>query len=385
MKIAFFSDTYLPNTDGVVTYLTLYRRELEKRGHEVFIFAPGNKKAKDENRDPKVHYFTSTTFKPYPDYRIALFPFISGTNLIKAISPDIVHSHGVATTGIAAFQAAHKIGVPCAVTFHTMVAEASHYVTKGEAMQDVFQKVAWTYLKWYFSNFDKVIAPSAYAGAVLSKNGINGYAVMPAGLDLSRFRPDVEYEHVKKQHGIDGPVVLFVGRLVLEKNLLLLIDAAQKVINKRPGAKFMIGGTGPAEQYYKDLVKQKGLSDSFIFLGYVDAATLPALYRASDAFAFPSFFDTQGFVVLEALASGTPVVVPKNSAPAEFVQDGVNGFLFSDAQDFPEKILAAMDAKESISAKVSESAGRYELGRCVDELLQFYESLLKAKKKPPSI
>ncbi|MDD5337472.1 MAG: glycosyltransferase, partial [Candidatus ainarchaeum sp.] len=198
MKIAFFSDTYLPNTDGVVTYITSYKRVFEEMGHEVYVFAPGTKKQKEENKDPRVHYFTSATFKPYPDYRIALFPFITSTNLIKEIKPDIVHSHGVATTGIAAFQAAKKIGVPAIVSFHTMVSDATHYLSNREDLQKFFESVAWKYLTWYFSNFDKVIAPSRFAAGILEKQGVKNVVVKPAGLDLKNFHPGVEYEFIKK-------------------------------------------------------------------------------------------------------------------------------------------------------------------------------------------
>lgn len=381
MKIAFFTDTYLPNTDGVVTYLVNYKRILEEMGHEVYVFAPGTKRQKDENRDPRVHYFTSTTFKPYPDYRIALFPFITATNLIKEIKPDIVHSHGIATTGIAAFQAAKKINAPAIASFHTMISEATHYITKKEDLQKIFESVAWKYLRWYYSNFDKVIVPSNFSHAILEKQGIRGIVVKPAGLDLANFHPKIEFEHVKKKYSADGPIVLFIGRLVIEKNLALLIDAAQKVVNRMPNVKFVIGGKGPAEQYYKDLVKSKGLAENFIFAGFVSSAELPALYRCADAFAFPSFFDTQGLVVLEAMAAGTPAVVPKDSAPAEFVADGENGYYFSDAQDFSEKIMLAIGNRERLSKNAIAAAKKHDIRECAKDLVLFYESMLKNRSK----
>lgn len=382
MKIAFFTDTYLPNTDGVVTYITNYKRMFEEMGHEVYVFAPGTKKQKDENKDQHVHYFSSTAFKPYPDYRVALFPFISATNMIKEIKPDIVHSHGIATTGIAAFQSAKKIGVPAIASFHTMVSEGMHYITKKEDLKKLFESVAWKYLRWYYSNFDKVIAPSNFASSILEKQGIRNIVVKPAGLDLRNFHPKVECEFVRKKYGIEGPMVLFVGRLVVEKNLALLIDAAQKVVNKMPNAKFVIGGKGPAEQYYKDMVKSRGLSDSFVFAGFVADAELPALYKAADVFAFPSFFDTQGLVVLEAMATGTPVVVPKDSAPAEFVADGETGYYFSEAGDFSEKIIAAIENKERLSKNAVAAVKKYELAECARDMIAFYESVLKNRKQP---
>ena len=381
MKIAFFSDTYLPNTDGVVTYICNYKRIFEDMGHELYVFAPGTKKQKKENKDPRVHYFTSASFKPYPDYRIALFPFVSGSNLIKEINPDIVHSHGVATTGIAAFQAAHRINAPAIVSFHTMVADATHYLSSHDNLQKMFESVAWKYLRWYFSNFDRVVAPSVFANGILEQNKIMNAAVKPAGIDLKMFNTGVEFEHVKKKYSIDGPMALFVGRIVIEKNIQVIINAARGVVNKMPNAKFVIAGKGPAEQYYKDMVKSMGLSENFLFLGYVPAQDLPGLYRAADVFVFPSLFDTQGLVVLEAMATGTPAVVPRNRAPAEFVNEGSSGYHFSEAQDLSEKILSAIKNKDSLSKNAASSAKKYDLRACALDMLEFYESALKDRRK----
>ncbi|MEW6528788.1 MAG: glycosyltransferase [Candidatus Micrarchaeota archaeon] len=381
MKLAFFTDSYLPNIDGVVSYIVNYKQLFEKMGHEVYIFAPGTKKQKDENKDPRVHYFSSTSFKPYPDYRIALFPFVSATNMIKEIRPDIIHSHGIATTGIAAFRSAKKINAPAIVSFHTMVSEATHYLTEKKSLQSFLESVAWRYIEWYYSNFDRVIAPSNFSKTILEKHNIKNVVLKPSGIDTNIFCHEVECEFISKKYKINGPIVLYVGRLAMEKNLSLLIDAAQKVINKIPSVKFIIGGKGPAEEYYTNLVKNSGLSENFIFPGFIPNNELPALYCAADVFAFPSAFDTQGLVVLEAMASGTPAVVPKNSAPAEYINDNENGYCFSDSQDFSEKIIFAIENKARLSRNAVITAKKYDLKICAKDMIDFYENLLKGRNK----
>lgn len=381
MKIAFFTDTYLPNVDGVVTYIINYKRILEEMGHEVYIFAPGTKKQRQENKDTRVHFFTSASFKPYPDYRIALFPFVSAINLIKEIKPDIVHSHGISTIGIAAFQAAKKINVPAIASFHTFVTEAMHYLTKKDNLQKLLASAVWKYLEWYYSHFDRIIAPSNFAKTILEKNGIKNINVKPSGVDMKIFHPKVECEHIKKRYNIEGPIVLFVGRLAIEKNLILLIDGAHKIINKIPKVKFIIIGKGPGEKYYQDLVKTKGLDENFIFTGFVPECELPSFYCASDVFAFPSFFDTQGLTVLEAMATGTPAVVAKESAAAELVEDEKSGYLFSDSQDFSEKIILAIENKEKLAKNAVLKAKEYALRERVDDLLNFYQIILKNRSK----
>ena len=101
MRIAFFTDSYLPQWDGVVSTILGFRKELEREGHEVYIFAAGSRKDKEENKDPHVYYHASTPFKPYPEYRVALFPYLSERR-VRKLGIDVIHTHGMATMGLAA-------------------------------------------------------------------------------------------------------------------------------------------------------------------------------------------------------------------------------------------------------------------------------------------
>lgn len=379
MKIAFFTDTYLPNTDGVVTSILNYRRELEKRGHQVFVFSPGTKAQKEANTDPNTHYFTSTSFKPYPDYRIAVFNFFSPVKMIKDLEIDVIHSHGVATTGLAAIQSSQKLGIPAIATFHTLLPDAMHYITRREQFQNILQGVAWKYLSWYYSSFRKTLAPSEFARKVLEEHGVKNVALQPGGVDIRRFDGDRGAEAARKKLGLkkSDKVVLHVGRIALEKNLELLIDAAPSIINLVPDARIVIAGKGPAEAHYKDLVKAKGLDQNFLFAGYVEDNLLPGLYACADVLAFPSNFDTQGLVVLEAMACGTPAVVHKGSAPAEFVIDSKNGHVFNDHFDFHEKVVAAIKGSKKLGKAAAETAEEYEIGKMTERLLDAYRSAMK--------
>ncbi len=380
MKIAIFTDTYLPNVDGVAVHLALYKREFEKLGHEVYIFVPGTKKQKAQNKDPKIHYFTSAAFKPYPDYKIALFPFISTTNIIREIKPDIIHSHGIAMTGIAAFRVAKKLGIPHLVTFHTKVTDATHYISEHESIKNVVDAIAKRYLKWYYNNFQKVIAPTEYAKKILEKYDVKNIVVLPSGIDLERFNGKKPKKNIIKKLNIKGRIVLFVGRIVKEKNIDLLIDAAETLANKEENVTFLIVGKGPAEEYYKEMVKSRNI-DNVVFTGYIDNKFLPEIYYYSDVFAFPSKFDTQGLVVLEAMAMGLPVIAPKESAPAEFIEEGKNGYLFNDNKDLTEKILLTLKNREKFRKKAIAKARKYGLKKMVKELLNLYEVMIKNNKK----
>ncbi|MFA6530641.1 MAG: glycosyltransferase [Candidatus Micrarchaeia archaeon] len=383
MNIAFFTDTYLPNTDGVVTLLLNYTRELEKRGHEVFIFSPGTQKQKEENKDPHIYYFTSKSFKPYPDYRIAVFNFFSPIQLMKDLKIDVIHSHGVATTGLAAIQSSKKLGIPAISTFHTLLPEAMHYLTNQPQLKGMLQNVAWGYLSWYYSQFKKTTVPSDFTRKILETHKVTNTVLLPGGVDSTRFNDSVSGEAARKKYGIkkNVPVVLHLGRVALEKNIGMLIDSAPNVINLVPDVIFMIAGKGPAENYYKDIVKQKGLDGHFVFTGYVENELLPSVYACADTLAFPSSFDTQGLVVLEAMACGTPAVVRKGSAPSEFVIDGVNGQVFSDHFDFHEKIISALKNKEKLEPNAVKTAKEFGIDIMTERLIDLYSSLLPPQKK----
>lgn len=387
MKIAYFTDTYLPNSDGVVTCLLNYRKGLEKRGHEVIILTPGTKKQKKENTDENVHYFSSASFKPYPDYRLALFPFPSARKILKEANVDLIHSHGIATTGLAAIDCAKELKKPCIASFHTMVPSATHYLTSREDMQKFFEDVAWKYLRWYYKFFKKVIVPSEFTRKTLEEYGISNTMVLPAGMDY-RFYSRGEGEWVRKRYRLGKKrVVLHVGRIVKEKNLELLINEAESIINKKTNVAFLIVGEGPAEEHYRNMVKIKGLEEHFIFAGFVPKKELPDYYAAGDVFAFPSYFDTQGLVALEAMAAGLPVVAPERSGSSDFVKDGESGYLFREEVDFREKVLLALENREKLGEAGKGIAREYDADKRTEALLEFYGAILKngeGKPKPSS-
>jgi 1,2-diacylglycerol 3-alpha-glucosyltransferase len=384
MRIAYFTDTYLPNNDGVVACLLNYRKGLEKRGHEVFILTPGTKKQKQENKDKNVYYFTSASFKPYPDYRLALFPFRSARKILKELKVELIHSHGIATTGLAAIDCAGSLKIPCVASFHTMVPSATHYLTTRQDMQKFLEEVSWKYLRWYYKFFRKVLVPSEFTKTVLGKNGITNTLVMPAGIDY-KFYAKGEGEWIRKRYRLGKKkIVLHVGRVVKEKNLELMINEAQSIINKRPNVVFIIVGKGPAEEYYRNLVTMKGLGEYFIFTGFVPRKELPDYYNAADVFAFPSYFDTQGLVALEAMAAGLPVVAPEKSGSSDFVKDGETGYLFKEEVDFREKLLLAIENGREVGEKGKETAKEYDSDRRVEELIRFYEAVLENGKPKPS-
>ncbi|MGQ9468773.1 MAG: glycosyltransferase [Nitrososphaerales archaeon] len=379
MKIAFFSDTYLPNRDGVVTSILTSRKALEKRGHEVFIFCSGSRQTKDRNTDDRVFYYTSIPFRPYPDYKIAFFPFLSEREVEK-LGIQLVHSHGLATLGWAAVWTARSLKLPLITTFHTLIPEAAHYVAKGNRIRRFVKRIAWSYVRFYLKRSDALIVPSKVIKDVLIEHGVEkDIYLIPSGVDVRRFNPKINGEPIRELLGIkDGHLVLYIGRLVKEKNLEVLIKAAPKVLEEFPRCKFIIAGIGPAADYYKNMVLEGNLKESFIFKGHLKDEILKHYYAASDVFVFPSKFETQGLVALEAMACGKPVVGADFLAIKEIVKNGYNGYLFNpdDPDDCAEKIIKTIKERSIMSKNARQTALNYSVDRCIDKLLKVYEKYL---------
>lgn len=366
MRVAMFTETYLPNTDGVVTSIVTCKENLEDRGHRVAVFAPGQERRSEGD----VHYFRSREFKAYPDYRMPLYRSELG-DIVEEFSPDVIHSHGTFFMGLKAVLSARKLDAPLVYTYHTNIHDAKHYVT--ERISDrAFDKLVWTGLRWYFRRADAVIAPSQTTANMLADragDSVDQLAVVPNGVDTDRFHPAATT-------GLDlpdGPCVLTVGRVAKEKD----VDQVVRTAKLRPDLSFLIAGKGPYLDDLQAFAKRTG-ADNVDFLGYVPDEDLPGLYAASDVFFTASTFETQGLAVLEALASGVPVVAPDIPVFREAVDPGKNGLLTDDGPGtFAEAIDRAL-AMDGAGKAARSAALAFDEARCTRQLEQAYRDVVGA-------
>jgi len=379
MEIAWFTETWLPTRDGVVTSLLLFKKQLEKRGHNIYIFAPG----KENRRENNIIYYEMKTWKKYADYKFfpttnTLFTAFKRTRkIINEIGANIIHSHSPGFIGINAITASKY--APLAFTFHTFIDESVYFAFKNENLQEIAKKAIRKWLKFYFSKCSCVIAPSQYVASRLKDLTDKEIKILPTGIEIERFRKG-NGKRIKEKFG-NKKIILHVGRIVKEKNVHLLIESAPYIL-KKVDAIFIIVGKGPAKNELEELVRKKGLENHFIFTGFVKDEELPDYYKAGDVFAFPSTYETQGIVALEAMASGMPVVAAKAKAIPEFVKDGENGYLFkpNDAKELAEKILMAIENKE-LGKKAFEYAKRYSIEKMAEKLIKIYEEMEDENKR----
>jgi 1,2-diacylglycerol 3-alpha-glucosyltransferase len=381
MRIALFTDTYLPTVDGVVTSVLSTRRQLEAHGHEVVVFAPEDPRRRGAHETGTV-YVRAKEFRHYPGYRLAMFPGHE-VDLIKDLGIDLVHIHGVGFVGIKGLWASWQAKIPRVSTFHTMIHDTLAFYSPFGLNLHLLERGLRFYLKIFLRKTQGIVVPSR---AILEEiRDLSPTAriadVIPTGVDPDRFRPDISGQGIRTKWGLNGhDVVLHVGRVAPEKNLTTLIHAFPRILQSNPDTKLMIVGTGPYMEKYYDLVARLRLSGDVIFTGFVPDADLPRYYAAADAFAIASKFETQGLVVLEALASGRPVAGANYRAIPEFVRDGVNGALFdpSDVRSCAAAIVRCLRDRDRMSEVARESALPFSIERCTRRLEQVYERLIAA-------
>ncbi|MFA6214697.1 MAG: glycosyltransferase [Candidatus Micrarchaeia archaeon] len=378
MNVALFTDSYLPNTDGVVSSILTYRRGIEAAGHRWVVFAPDAPGFSDAPGD-EVLRFRAAKFPPYPEYRAVLFPYSISAKTAEKHGIRLVHSKAMMSMGVASYSFARRAHLPCMASVETMVPDGVHYISKDARIQAFGKKFAWSYLKWLYSHFDLVTAPSAHTKSRLARHGMES-EVLPSPIDTGVFKPDAKGgARVRRELGLSGKtkLILSVGRVVKEKNYDFILRAARQV--RDPDARFLIVGKGPYLDTLKKEAQRMGLSSKFHFTGYVLAKEkLIDYYNAADAFVFASKFETQGLTLLEAFACGKPAAVLEGTAMEEMVKNGRNGYLFSeDERDCAEKLLKCADAKGKLSEGARATALDYSIPKCTKRLLKLYSRLLK--------
>ncbi|MDA8327626.1 MAG: glycosyltransferase [Betaproteobacteria bacterium] len=309
MNILMVSDVYFPRVNGVSTSIMILRRELKALGHQVTLIAPeyglGEPDEPDIIRikghrvllDPEDRLMSSLHLRTLPQ-QLAGQPF----DLVHIHTPFIAHYTGL--------RLARHFGIPCVETYHTFFEEyLYHYIPflpKG-----LLRYAARFFSRQQCGQIDGLILPSLAMNEALKRYGISTDSrIIPTGIELSDFgTPDTAAFRARYNISPERPVVVYVGRVAYEKNIDFLLLMLFELRQALPDVLLIIAGEGPAEVKLKQMVKTLNLTDNVLFVGYLERASeLPACYCAGDAFVFASRTETQGLVLLEAMALGVPVV-----------------------------------------------------------------------------
>jgi len=230
MKIAWFTDTWLPTRDGVVSSLLSFKGEIEKRGNEVYLFVPGERDENDfENR---IFYYKAKPFKRYPNYRIVRISSIFGSRtkkLVENLDIDIIHSHSPVLMGIHGVVAAHHHSIPLVFTYHTFLGDSVYLISSSPFIQKGARRLLRAWLGWYFRRCNGIIAPSKAARDEIKELIDKEIEVIPTGIDMDRFAHGDGKKARDEMCLGNEKIILHVGRVVKEKNLDLMVEARRSL------------------------------------------------------------------------------------------------------------------------------------------------------------
>jgi 1,2-diacylglycerol 3-alpha-glucosyltransferase len=376
MRIGFFVDRW-HLTDGITIALGLLRKELEAMGHEAYIFSPGERKRKEENKDPKVFFFTAPVFKDYPDFNLMTFPNNSAHELAKKLEIDIIHSFAMGTMGVAASNLAGKMNAPSVLTAYSLPhRQIDSMFSNG--IGSLVHKLSSRYMKWYLSSFKCLCVPSQYVSGSMEKElGIKAHNVLSLGIDYEAASKGAAAEKKKGK-------LIYAGKIASEKDLDIIISSMPSISNRIPEADVFIYGEGP----YREVLIEKSISakiDDHVFIGsFLGKRRLFSEFSDSSLFLFPSQADTQSLSLIEAMAAGVIPVCPQDSCAYELIKGTPNErFAFNARQDFSEKVLqACSEASGADRAAASKAAAAYDIKEIAKRHVALYESLKKKRIIP---
>ena len=355
MRVSLVTETYFPQVNGVSRTLGELVRHLTACGDLVQLIHPNYGEPAGR---PDVHLVRSVNVPFYKELYLPLPPFGSMRRAIDDFRPDIVHIATEATLGLSVLRHVLARKIATVSSFHTNFDQYTHHYRLGWA-----EGTIWRYLRWFHNRTRETYVPSMTTIKSLETLGFERLVLWPRGVDATLFRPDRPGRQVVRQAmgwGPDDVVISYVSRIAPEKNVSYLAEALAIVAAKRPDARILLVGDGPARE---DLQRRLGAIAQFA--GYRMGQDLADHYAAGDIFAFSSLTETFGNVVLEAMASGMPVVAVRAGGVGDTVRHGTTGLLVEPADPparFAKAVLSLVEDSQRRQA-MSDAARAYALGQ----------------------
>ena len=245
MRIAIFSETFLPTPDGVAHFLGNFTRQLAKMGHEPHIFTTGRLIGGDGDVESYVHRFRSVKFPLYGQYRISPGPFIGALRTVKKLDIDVIHIHTPFFMGTAGFICSRALALPIVGTFHTNFLDMAESISTSTIFKG-FVNFAWKYSRGLYKRCNVLTTSSRSTAELLQRKFGREITVIPHGIDVEAFSHSAGAVNIRERHGIadDAAIVTYLGRLTRDKGVHTLLDAFVDV-RKRRRACLVIAGVGP--------------------------------------------------------------------------------------------------------------------------------------------
>ena len=388
MRVGLFTDTYLPQISGVATSIKTLKEELEKQGHEVYIFTTTDKHVK-RYEDPTIIRLPSVPFISFTDRRIVYRGLFESYKIAKTYKLDIIHTQTEFSLGILGKMVGKALRIPVIHTYHTQYEDYVRYIANGKLIRPSMVKYI---VRGFLNDLDGVICPSRIA-----LNLLDGYSVkipkriIPTGIDLREYeRPDISQEDIAKLRekwaiASDETVLLSLSRVSYEKNIQALLANMPKILSNNPKVKLLIVGDGPYLEELKEQAQDLAVMDNVIFTGMVSHNETALYYKAADFFISASTSETQGLTYAESLASGKPIIAQSNPYLDDLITYKMFGTLYQTESDLADAVLNAIVSTPAKQEKVWQKK-LYEISAEAfgKSVFAFYLDMIiskKAKKK----
>ncbi len=378
MRVALFTETFLPKVDGIVTVVCLLLDHLADRGIESVIVAP---------RIGDITHYNQTEVITVPSFTVPLYPELKTGppspftySRLKAFQPDIVHLIHPAFIGAFGLLMAKHLSIPTLASFHLDIARITQHFHIGPLSLGFLQPITNFYTRVVFNAADYTLAPSKLIQRDMLDIGIQKVGLWRRGVDAEKFHP--RYASIEMRHALsDGhpheTLLLYVGRLSNEKQ----IDHIKPVLDAVPNTRLAIVGDGPARE---DLAAYFAGTPTK-FMGYLKGEALYRAYASADIFVFPSAMETFGLVVTEAMAAGLPVVASRVGGIPDVVQEGVTGYTFESGDidaliDGVRRIAASRARIKQMGQAARAFAETQSWPAIMDEVIDLYAALITAQQ-----
>jgi glycosyltransferase involved in cell wall biosynthesis len=383
MKILFISDVYFPRVNGVSTSIETFRHNLASLGHTVHLIAPDYSAPSADETDILRGPARQLPFDP--EDRLMSYRWVmKHLEKFRGEHYDIIHIQTPFVAHYLGTKLSRLLGIPCVETYHTFFEEyLYHYVPL--VPRKVMRFIAKRFSRHQGNSLDGMVVPSHPMHHILKRYGITTPTeVIPTGIEPASFVPG-DREAFRKNHGIpqDRPVLLFLGRVAHEKNIGFLLKAVDRVRKEIANVLLLIAGEGPARESLELEIKKLGLGENVSFIGYLDRATeLNSCYRAADIFIFSSRTETQGLVLLEAMAQGVPVVSTAELGTRDVLQEGAGVWIAQEeVADFAGKVIKMLGdepARKDLGDAGRDYAHEWSAAKQAQRMLGFYHAVLNS-------
>ena len=373
MRIALFTETFLPKVDGIVTRLRHTVDHLQRNGNQVLVIAPDG--GITEHKGAKVYGVSGFPLPLYPELKMAL-PRPSIGYALEDFQPDIIHVVNPAVLGLSGIFYSKILNIPLVASYHTHLPQYLQHYGLG-----MLEGVLWELLKGAHNQAALNLCTSTAMMEELTAHGIERVDVWQRGVDTELFHPDLASIEMRSrlcQNHPESPLLLYVGRLSAEKE----IERIKPILEAIPQARLALVGDGPDRQ----ALEKHFAGTNTNFVGYLMGRELGSAFASADAFIFPSRTETLGLVLLEAMAAGCPVVAARSGGIPDIVTEGVNGYLFEPTADIQDAIAATVrlleqkQERDMIRQNARREAESWGWAAATSQLQDYYQKVIFSKQ-----